>query len=357
MINEYFLIDNNQFYCYLYPFKNTLIECCQFEGWNRVLNKIRKPIEKQLNELEDRFRSIIETDVMLIKEIFNHIIATKGKRIRPMLLFLCSNLLGKPTKKTLEAATIVELLHTATLIHDDVVDNSDLRRGAPSINSIWENKISVLIGDYLFAEVLYNLTKLNDQKMLEIISNITRLMSQGELLQMEKAHDFQMDEKIYFRLISNKTASLTAATCQLGGLSSTQPDPDHVENLRVFGENLGIAFQIKDDLLDYDGSAKKLGKPIGKDLLENIITLPILYSLNQTNENTRRRMFSILEDGKYDQKEIIIQFIEENGGLEYANHQAELYIQRAQKCLDRYPDSPYKNSLTLLSSFITSREV
>lgn len=324
-----------------------------------MLDKIRKPIEKELKQLEDRFQSIVETDVMLIKEIFTHIISTKGKRLRPILLFLCSHLQGTPTGKTLEAAMIVELLHTATLIHDDVVDNSDMRRGAPSVNSIWENKISVLIGDYLFAEVLYNLTKLDDLKMLEIIAKITRQMSQGELLQMEKAHDFQIDEKTYFRLISNKTASLTAATCQLGGLSSTEPDPDHVENLRVFGENLGIAFQIKDDLLDYDGSAKKLGKPIGKDLLENIITLPILFSLNQADEKTRKEILLILRDDKpkLDRNEIILKFVQENGGREYANQQAELHIQKAQKCLERYPDSPHRDSLILLSTFITSREV
>lgn len=322
-----------------------------------MLDKIRKPIEKHLNQLERRFQAIVETDVTLIKEIFAHIVSTKGKRLRPILLFLCSNLHGESTEKTLEAATIVELLHTATLIHDDVVDSSDMRRGAPSVNLIWENKISVLIGDYLFAEVLYNLTKLDDPKMLDIIASITRLMSQGELLQMEKAHDFQMDEATYFRLISNKTASLTAATCQLGGLSSTLPDPDHVENLRVFGENLGIAFQIKDDLLDYDGSAEKLGKPIGKDLLENIITLPILYSLNQADEQTRKQMLLILENGQLDNKESIQKFVKKHGGREYANNQAERYIKQAQKCLARYEESPYKESLMLLSSFITSREV
>ena len=322
-----------------------------------MLDKIRKPIEKELRDLESRFQSIVETDVTLIKEIFSHIVSTKGKRLRPILLFLCSSLQGKPTKKTLEAAMIIELLHTATLIHDDVVDNSNMRRGAPSINSIWENKISVLIGDYLFAEVLFNLIQLNDSKMLEIIANITRQMSQGELLQMERAHDFQMDEKTYFRLISNKTASLTAATCQLGGLSSTLPDPDHVENLRIFGENLGIAFQIKDDLLDYDGCAMKLGKPVGKDLLENIITLPILYSMKQADKSTRTEMLEILENGKIDKKEKLRRFVQENKGREYANQQAELYIQKAQNCLNRYEDSPYKDSLVLLSNFITCREV
>lgn len=322
-----------------------------------MLNIIRKPIEQELNELESRFRSIIKTDVKLINDIFNHIIATKGKRLRPMLLLLCSNLQGKPTEKAIEAATIVELLHTATLIHDDVVDNSDMRRGLPSINSIWENKISVLIGDFLFAEVLYHLTRLNDPRMLEIIAQITTQMSQGELLQMERAQDFQMDEDTYFQLIHNKTASLTAATCQLGGLCCTQPDPDHIENLGEFGHHLGIAFQIKDDLLDYDGTIDKLGKPIGKDLLENIITLPLLHSLKQADETTRQEILSILRNGRLDQKDKIYDFVRDHGGYDYANQLALYHIQQAERRLERYQDSPYKQSLLLLTKFITSREV
>lgn len=322
-----------------------------------MLDKIREPIENDLKELEIRFQSIIETDVTLIKDIFNHIVATKGKRLRPILLLLCSGLRGKPTEKSYQAAVIVELLHTATLIHDDVVDNSNFRRGAPSINSIWENKISVLIGDYLFAEVLHNITRLQDLRLIQIISNITRQMSQGELLQMEKAKDFQIDEATYFRLISNKTASLTAATCQLGALTSTAPDPDHVENLRIFGESLGIAFQIRDDLLDFDGSEKKLGKPIRQDLLENIITLPILYSLRNSDPTARKEILSILENGRKDQQAFLVKFVKETGGIEYANQQAEFYIEKAQRCLAQYDDSSYKNSLILLSNFITAREI
>ncbi len=321
-----------------------------------MLDKIREPIEKDLKELEIRFQSIIETDVTLIKDVFNHIVSTKGKRLRPILLLLCSGLRGKPTEKSYQAAVIVELLHTATLIHDDVVDNSNFRRGAPSINSIWENKISVLIGDYLFAEVLHNITRLEDLRLIQIISNVTRQMSQGELLQMEKAKDFQIDEAIYFRLISNKTASLTAATCQLGAMTSTAPEPEHVENLRIFGESLGIAFQIKDDLLDFDGSEKKLGKPIRQDLLENIITLPVLYSLKKADRATREEMLSILGNGKKDQQETIIKFVRETGGIDYADQQAEFYIEKAQNCLAQYDDSSYKNSLILLSNFITARE-
>jgi len=322
-----------------------------------VLDKIRKPIEKELQELEYQFKTCIQTDVTLIQEVFTHIVSTKGKRLRPMLVFLSSGLQGGSTEKTQQVALIVELLHTATLIHDDVVDNSDMRRGLPSVNSIWENKISILIGDYLFAEVLYRLTFFNDLEIIRIVSNITRQMSKGELLQMEKAHAFGMDEATYLRLISNKTASLTAATCQLGAITSTRPDADHVENMRIFGENLGIAFQIKDDLLDYDGSQSKLGKPIGKDLIENIITLPVLYSLRQADKKQQHEILSLLENGKADKNEKILRFVREMGGIQYAKEQAEQYIQRALQCLDRYEDSEFKESLILLSNYITSREV
>lgn len=320
-----------------------------------MIAQIRQPIEQELKILESRFQQLIKTDVALIKKIFNYIVLTKGKRLRPMLLFLCGNLQGKLTEKSYAAAVIVELLHTATLIHDDVVDNSELRRGSPSVNSIWDNKIAVLIGDYLFAEVLSGLSDLDDLQLIQVISNVTKQMSQGELLQMEKAQDFQMDEATYFRLISNKTASLTAATCQLGAMTSTQADPEHVGNLRVFGEKLGLAFQIKDDLLDFQGSTEKLGKPIGKDLLENIITLPILFSLKQVDQKTSAEILSLLNNGQMD-RERIVAFVEQTGGIEYAMQQADHFIQQALACLDRYPDSPYKRSLILLANYITMRE-
>lgn len=320
-----------------------------------MIAQIRQPIEQELKILESRFQQLIKTDVALIKKIFDYIVLTKGKRLRPMLLFLCGNLQGKLTEKSYAAAVIVELLHTATLIHDDVVDNSELRRGSPSVNSIWDNKIAVLIGDYLFAEVLSGLSDLDDLQLIQVISNVTKQMSQGELLQMEKAQDFQMDEATYFRLISNKTASLTAATCQLGAMTSTQANPEHVRNLRVFGEKLGLAFQIKDDLLDFQGSTEKLGKPIGKDLLENIITLPILFSLKQVDPKRSAEIRSLLSNGQTN-RERIVAFVEQTGGVEYAMQQADHFIQQALECLDRYPDSPYKRSLILLANYITMRE-
>ncbi len=320
-----------------------------------MLEKICFPIKNELNELENRFKSIIETDVTLIKEIFNYIVASKGKRLRPMLLFLTCGLTGKPTAKAIDAAIIVELLHTATLIHDDVVDNSYLRRGNPSINSLWENKISVLIGDYLFASIFKNLVAMNDPRLIKIIAEVTTKMSQGELLQMEKANDFQINEETYLRLISLKTASLLAATCQIGALTAANSNGQHEKDLQKFGENLGIAFQIKDDLLDYYGSEENLGKPIGKDLIENIITLPVLHSLNQVNEHKREIIIASLKENNNGNAESIIEFVRRHGGIEYAEQKADFYIQQAMACLDSYPDSPYKESLMILANYITAR--
>jgi len=321
-----------------------------------VLEKICMPIKEELKQLEDKFKSVIETDIKLIKDVFTYIVAGKGKRLRPIMLLLCSGLNGRPTKKSIDAAIIIELLHTATLIHDDVVDNSNLRRGNPSVNSIWENKISVLIGDYLFAHIFDTLVDFKDTNLIKIISNVSTQMSKGELLQMERAQNFQMNEQTYMRLISFKTASLLSATCQIGALTSEPSDGSHEENLKTFGNSLGIAFQIKDDLLDYSGNEDNLGKPIGKDLLENIITLPVLYSLNQTSEDKRKEMLAILENGYNDQFDKIIHFVKETGGIKYAEEKADFYIQKALHCLESYPDSPYKQSLLLISDYITSRD-
>ncbi|MDW7680503.1 MAG: polyprenyl synthetase family protein [bacterium] len=320
-----------------------------------MFEKIIQPIQEELKQLEAKFQSVINTDIDLIKQIFNYIVSSKGKRLRPILLLLCSGLKSKPAIKSIDAAIIVELLHTATLIHDDVVDNSNLRRGNPSVNSIWENKISVLIGDFLFAHIFNSLVDFKDPKLIKIISNVTTKMSQGELLQMEKAQDFEIDEQTYFRLISYKTASLLAATCQLGAYTSDGEDYAHEENLRTFGESLGIAFQIKDDLLDYYGSQDNLGKPIGKDLIENIITLPVLYSLSQVDKQQQQKIISLLQTGSNNHAEEVVLFLTNSGGIQYAEQKADQYIQSAMERLDVYADSPYKRSLILLSEYITSR--
>jgi len=321
-----------------------------------VLDKICSPISKELQQLEEKFKVIIQSDVKLVNDVFAHIVGSKGKRLRPILLFLSSGLNGKPTEKSIDAALLVELLHTATLIHDDVVDNSDMRRGIPSINQIWENKISVLIGDFIFAHIFKTLVDMQDDEMIRIIANISIQMSQGELLQMENANDFLLDESIYMRLISHKTASLLAATCQLGAITSESPSSDHKKNLYLFGEYLGLAFQIKDDLLDYYGSEESMGKPIGKDLIENIITLPVIFSLNKAERDERDHILSLLKNEKQEHVSEIKDFVRQKGGIDYAEQKAEYYINKALQKLEIYPTSAYKNSLILLADYITSRD-
>jgi octaprenyl-diphosphate synthase len=254
------------------------------------------------------------------------------------------------------AAAIMELLHTATLVHDDVIDESHQRRGIPSVNAIWKNKVSVLVGDYLFSKSLLAMLSLKSLRAYEIISETAERMSQGELLGVERRKDYWMEEEIYFNYISDKTASLLSAACQLGAVSASDNDRD-VENMKQFGENLGVAFQIRDDLLDILGKERKTGKPLGNDIRENKITLPLLFALKQARKSEARRIIRILKKkpGKREVAEVI-DFVKANGGIEYAMQRAEAYSAAAAGVLEPYPDSPYKQSLLKLVDFITVRE-
>ena len=322
-----------------------------------ILNEIRRPILRELERVETEFQVLLKSNITLIDKIISHITTYKGKRLRPILLLLCSGLNGEITGHSIKAATIVELLHTATLIHDDVVDESDLRRGGPSVNSIWNNKISILTGDYLFSSVLRGLSELNNPGMIQVISEVAKRMTQGELLQLEQGHNYEINEDIYFKLISDKTASLLAATCELGVITSNVSDRNHIENLNRFGEFLGIAFQIKDDLLDFTGNEKYLGKPTSKDLIGNTITLPLLYGLNNSNNHRQAEIMEIFTRGiKEEEVDIVRAFANESGGIEYALKKAEYFTAKALKCLDVYENSEYKHSLIKLTHFITKRE-
>ena len=322
-----------------------------------ILDEIRRPITEELKKVEHEFQLLVKSDVTLIDKIINHITIYKGKRLRPILLLLCSGLKGDITHHSIRAATIVELLHTATLIHDDVVDESELRRGGPSVNSLWNNKITILIGDYLFSTVLYGLSELNNLAMINVISRVVKRMSQGELLQLENGHNYELEESTYFRLISDKTASLISATCELGAITSTTSANDHHENLRHFGECLGIAFQIKDDLLDFTGKETTLGKPIAKDIIENTITLPLLYGIKNSDNHHQTKILKLLENGITDKDvELVRQFAGESGGIEYASQKAEYFTRQALKCLDMYEETEYKRALIKLTKFITTRE-
>ncbi len=324
------------------------------------LKDICKPIKADLNNYEIEFKKLLKSNVFLIDKVVQYLIANKGKRLRPILVILTSKLHhtnGAPLdQRNLKAAAIMELLHTATLVHDDVIDGSPQRRGMPSINSIWKNKVSVLMGDYLFSKALLAMLSLKSMRAYQIISETAERMSQGELLGVERSKDFSMDEEVYFKLIADKTASLLAAACQLGAVSSTE-DEDCIGAMNEFGENLGIAFQIRDDLLDILGAEKKTGKPLGNDIRENKVTLPLLYALRQAERKDARRVIRKLKHkkGKHLLSEVV-SFVEANGGTAYAMAKADEHCEKALRALDRYPDSPYKNSLTSLVKYITDRE-
>lgn len=327
-------------------------------GIEVTLQEICQPIQSDLEKFEIQFKQTLNSNVKLLNDVVEYIVANKGKRLRPILIFLIANIVGNPSPDTLKSAILVEMLHTATLLHDDVVDESALRRGEPTVNTTWQNKVAILSGDFLFATVLQNLVQIGKVQIFNILSIVTQRMSEGELLQIERSQDYTMDESIYFQMISDKTASLIAATCQLGALTTDPPaDAETIEELRLLGEYLGIAFQIKDDLLDYFGNESKTGKPIGNDIIENKITLPLFYALKNIDETKRKYIIQLFENGKTaEQVHQIQDFVRANGGLEYAEKKADQYIRRSFDILNRFPDSAYKTSLNALTQFITQRE-
>ncbi len=321
------------------------------------LKEIIAPIREDLSAFEKEFRALLKSDIFLIDKVVSYLVTHRGKRLRPIMVLLTSRLNGNPpTPVRLSAAAIMELLHTATLVHDDVVDDSYRRRGFPSINSIWKNKISVLIGDYLFSKALRSMLEMRDFKVFDIISRTAERMSQGELLQMERSKDFWMEEEVYYRLVSDKTASLIAASCQLGAVAANASDDD-IETMGEFGEKVGIAFQIRDDLLDLLGHEKNTGKPIGNDIRENKITLPLLHALKQAEKREAKQIIRMMKR-KPGRKEIeyIVDFVVKNGGVAYATEQAERLTSEALQSLCKYPDSTYKDVLIKLVRFITTRE-
>lgn len=328
------------------------------------LKEICAPIKKDLETYEVEFRNLLKSNVFLIDKVIQYIIANKGKRLRPILVILTSRLHitngADLDSRNFKAAAIMELLHTATLVHDDVVDGSNQRRGLPSVNSIWKNKVSVLMGDYLFSKSLLAMLSLKSMQAYEIISETAERMAKGELLGVERSKDFWMEEEVYFKLIGDKTASLLAAACQLGAVSVSE-NPEDWLAMKSFGENLGIAFQIRDDLLDILGKEKKTGKPLGNDIRDNKVTLPLIHALRQAPKREARRIIRLLKrnakkrTNRPDIKEIIA-FVETHGGIAYATETANNYIKQARNSLDRYPDTPYKKSLNELVTFITTRE-
>jgi octaprenyl-diphosphate synthase len=298
----------------------------------------------------------MHSDVGLVDLITRYIIRQKGKKIRPLLVLLSAAASGGVTERTYRGATLVELLHTATLVHDDVVDNADKRRGFWSVNAIFKNKASVLMGDYLLSRGLMIAVEGNDYDFLGVITNTVRRMSEGELLQIQKTRKLDINEETYFRIISDKTASLLETCCQIGAMSGSD-NQDYHKALKEFGEAIGIAFQIRDDILDYEGSSIITGKPVGGDIKEKKITLPLIYSLNKAGNQEAERIKKLIKKGgkKEDIREVI-EFTRRSGGIEYASEVATSYSNRAKEILQQLPPSESRESLETLVDFIVDRK-
>ena len=291
----------------------------------------------------------------MLDRIMRYVVKRKGKQLRPMFVFLSAKLCGEITETTYRAASLVELLHTATLVHDDVVDDSLERRGFFSVYALWKNKISVLVGDYLLAKGLLLSLDNKDYRVLHIVSDAVRKMSEGELLQIEKSRSLNLDEQVYFDIIRTKTASLLASACAAGAWSTSQDDVV-TEKMQSFGEKIGMAFQIKDDLFDY--FSDNVGKPTGNDIKEKKLTLPLIYTLNKVDKSTRRNLIYIIknQNKKSDKVKQVIAKVIETGGIEYAVEKMNNYKQEAMAILDTFPDNTSKKGLQDLVSFVTDRK-
>ncbi len=311
-------------------------------------------IAPELKEFEIHFRQAVKSNVALLDKIMQYIVKRKGKQLRPMFVLLSAKLGGEINDSTYRAASLVELLHTATLVHDDVVDESLERRGFFSINALWKNKVAVLVGDYLLSKGLLLSLDNNDFKILQILSSAVKLMSEGELLQIEKARNLNLKESIYFEIITNKTASLVASSCAAGA-STTFTNQEAIERMRVFGEKVGIAFQIKDDLFDY-GNAN-VGKPTGNDIKEKKLTLPLIYTLNKADRSLKKRLIYIIknENNKKESVRYVINEVQKAGGIDYATQKMFTYRDEALAVLHQFPDTEVRQGLEELVRYTTDR--
>ena len=321
------------------------------------LDKIIIPIAGDLLQYEKEFKAALDSEVKLINSVSNYLIKNKGKSFRPILTLLCSRLCGQPTINTYKAAAMMELLHVATLIHDDIVDDAKIRRGKPSIKQIWKNKISVLMGDYILSKALINMVSLKDFEALDLISKTAEKLSAGEILQMEKSITRNMTKNIYYDMINQKTASLISSSCELGAITTTKSDKDRIATSE-YGKNLGMAFQIKDDLFDFLGSEFQTGKESGGDVKKNMLTLPLIYSIESTSRKERNRLKAIIRKKKKSSETImeIKEIIEKSGGFNYANKKLDEFSSNAIDSISSYNDGEIKNSLIELVHFNKDRD-
>ncbi|KYG85665.1 polyprenyl synthetase [Roseivirga seohaensis] len=318
------------------------------------LSEIQAPIASEMTEFEQKFRSFMKSKVFLLDQIMSYIVKRKGKQMRPMFVFLAAGVTGKISDRTYRGASLIELLHTATLVHDDVVDDSNYRRDFFSINALWKNKIAVLVGDYLLSRGLLLSVDNEDFDFLKIVSRAVREMSEGELLQMAKARNLDITEDIYYDVIRQKTASLIASCCAVGATASNASQED-IEKMREFGLKVGMAFQIKDDLFDY--GTEEVGKPLGIDIKEQKMTLPLIYSLQNASSSTKRRIIRTVKSKGDHSKKVneVVAFVRETGGIEYAQKVMNQYYQEAIQILETFEPSIYRDSLSQLVTYTIER--
>ena len=320
------------------------------------LKEIKSVVSGEMETFEKAFSNSMQSRVFLINKVAGYITRQRSKKIRPLLVILAAKLCGEPTQNTYQSAVLVELIHTATLIHDDVVDGAELRRGIPSINAVWKNKISILMGDYLFSKALINMIKLRDFEALELLSDTAERLSSGEILQIEKARSDGMDEAVYYEMIRDKTASLISAACRLGAITVSD-DTEYAEALAEYGENLGIAFQIKDDLFEFVGKKGIIGKPVGRDVKENMLTLPLLHTVKTLPNKESRKILKTMKRGaKSKQVKEIVKKVASNGGVSYAQKKLRDYTEDAITALDLFPESDYKQALIDFATFNMTRQ-
>lgn len=316
---------------------------------------IKQPIAHELDLFENKFKLAMKSNVALLDTIMTYIVKRKGKQVRPMFVFYSARLFNEVNDSTYRGASLVELLHTATLVHDDVVDDSDERRGFFSINALWKNKIAVLVGDYLLSKGLLLAVKNKDFQLLELVSTAVEQMSEGELLQIEKARNLNLSEEVYYDIIRKKTASLIASCCAIGA-ASAGATVEQVEEMRLFGEYIGIAFQIKDDLLDYGDD--DIGKPTGIDLKEKKLTLPIIYTINNADKTTRNYIINSIKNHNTDKKRVaeVIKYVNEHDGIAYTRKAMVAYKEKALAILATQKNREVADKLAMLVEYIIDRK-
>jgi len=323
----------------------------------KIVEQIKHPIKQEMDLFEEKFEEAMFSRVLLVKRITHYIVRRKGKQMRPMFVFLVAKMVsnGDFKEKTYRGASLIELIHTASLVHDDIVDDSNRRRGFFSLNALWKNKIAVLFGDYLLSKSILLSCDNEDFDLLKIISNSLREMAEGELLQIEKARKLDITEDIYFEIIRQKTATLIAS-CTGIGAASVGAKQDEIDLMKQFGEYIGIAFQIKDDLFDYTDD--KIGKPTGIDIKEQKMTLPLIYALNNCSAKEKKWVINSVKNHNKDKKRVkeVIAFVKQQGGIEYTTSKMKDYQTKALEILEKYPSSTYKDSLVQMVNYVIERK-